>query len=256
MNNCSAMLVIVIVFAIFSVRCAKPHLQPVPVESDDICDNCQMTILDPEFAAEALMDNGEVKKFDTPICMVQKFSGSGKGMKPHIKKLFVTDFNSRCWISADSAFYISGNFRTPVMGYNVVVVSDSHLARLFCSDHKCDRVMQFRQFWTQYAEPDAYISLIIDGSSLKSPETFTCNLGDIVQVRVKNEKKYHDVIFLKGYEQVRIRVPGSGTVADRFLADRPGDFFDIVDSISAEKIGRLVVRGAHLKEEEKEYYEW
>ncbi|MGC8654839.1 MAG: nitrous oxide reductase accessory protein NosL [Candidatus Kryptoniota bacterium] len=257
MNNCSVVVAIVMMIAVLNVCCSRSRLQPVPVENDDICDNCQMTILDPEFAAEALMDDGDVKKFDTPICMVQRFSGPrNKLLKSHIKGLFVTDFNSRRWVNAESALYVRGDIRTPVMGYNLLVMSDSNLVKSFCREHHCDGIMDFRGFWLRYAEPDLYISLSLNDSDSKSIPTFMCNLNDIVQVKVKNERGISNAVLINGYERVHICVQGSSAAMDRFYADRPGDFFDIIDSTSGKRVGRLIVRGAHLHEEERQYYEW
>lgn len=106
--------------------CGKEAIQAVPIEEGiDICQVCNMGIADDSFAAEAILHNDRVYKFDDIGCMHEWF----KDQNPtDIKAKFVRDFHTSAWIPLEqAAFAFDPAFRTP-MGYGMYSFQDKKQA--------------------------------------------------------------------------------------------------------------------------------
>ena len=236
-------------------NCQKKTFKPVPIEKGDICVTCMMEIIDLDYAAELIMENGEVVKFDHPICMIQYFSGGRKPLRDKVLKYYVMAYDTKRWILADSAIFVRGNYRTPVMDYNVTAFQDSAAARQFANDHHANEFLSWAEMWTEYQEPDRFFRPQYSKKGLK-PRIFECRVHDVVQFRITNRTKKKVVITIRGYPDFRLEIPAEESRTRRLKADKPGDRFDILEETSGKIVGRLVVSGAHLREETKEYYEY
>jgi hypothetical protein len=209
-----------------------------------------MPILDAEYAAELIMKDGEVIKFDHPICMIQYFSGSRKVERSRVKKMFVMDYNTRRWIPADSAIFIRGDFRTPVMDYNVLAMRDSSRAREFCRVHRSE-LLSLAEMWIEYSEPDRFFRLTLQPEATGREEILQASKGDIVQLRVTNGLRKEVRIAIRGYDNVTFYLAAGATLQKRFIADKPGDYFAVVEERTGTEVARLMVTGPHLAEEGK-----
>ena len=96
-------------------NCQKGTVEPVSLESNDMCSFCRMSILEKRYAAELIDTEGQVFKFDDIGCMA-KFIKQQRNSAP-IQAAFVMDFDSREWLEAASASYVrSAEFKTPMSG--------------------------------------------------------------------------------------------------------------------------------------------
>ncbi len=246
-----------ILSAIFSLitGCGSISGEPVPVEKGDICITCRMEILDFEYAAELIKKNGEIIKFDHPICMVQYFSGGHVREKNNILKFYVIAFDTKNWIAADSALFVRGDYRTPVMDFNVTTFSDSAAALKFKNTIREGEILSWNKMWDEYQEPDLYVRADYIQNKL-TPEVFEATLNQIVQIRISNRTEKDASISILNYPELQMEIPYGESRMYRLKVDKPGDRFDIFENNSDKIIGRLIVTGAHLAEETKESYEY
>ena len=235
--------------------CQKKTYKPVPIQKGDICVTCMMEIIDRDYAAELIMEDGKIIKFDHPICMIQYFSGGRKPLKEKVLKYYVMAYDTKKWIRADSAIFVRGNYRTPVMDYNVTAFQDSAAAKNFAREHRANEFLSWNEMWTEYMEPDKYFRAKYTGKRLK-PHAFECHVHDVIQFRIANRTKKPIVIEIEGYPNFKLEIPAGESRTRRLKTDRPGDHFDIIENLSHKIVGRLMVSGAHLREETKEYYEY
>lgn len=97
----------------FLVGCSSSTPQPVPIEPEDMCSYCRMAISSKQFAAEIIMQDEKIYKFDDAGCLLNFLDAKN----PKFTALYVTDFNSVSWIPAESAFYVSTQkVSTPMSG--------------------------------------------------------------------------------------------------------------------------------------------
>lgn len=96
---------------------------PVPIYPEDRCVACGMHILDTRYAAEAILANGEVWKFDDMGEMFMHLKAKKVPMEK-VRALYVQDFQSRQWMRAEDASYVvSEDIHTP-MGTGVIAFSN------------------------------------------------------------------------------------------------------------------------------------
>ncbi|MGD9898739.1 MAG: nitrous oxide reductase accessory protein NosL [Calditrichaceae bacterium] len=250
----SGSLISLIVFSLF-MGCGNDAPKPVPVEKGEICITCRMEILDLEYAAELIKKNGEIVKFDHPICMIQYFSGGRAKEKNSILKYYVIAYDTKTWVAADSALFVRGNYRTPVMDFNVTAYSDSNTALEFKNSIGESDILSWNKMWDEYQEPDQYLRAEYKQNGL-SPEVFETALNQIIQIRISNRTDKDASISIRNYPEVQMEIPYGESRMYRLKVDKPGDRFDIFENKSDKIIGRLMVTGAHLAEETKEFYEY
>jgi copper chaperone NosL len=102
-------------FLIFLAACNSGEIQPVTVESGDMCSFCKMAISEKQFAAEIIAEDEKVLKFDDLGCLLRYRQMAGNQLKP--AATFVTDYNLRQWIKAQNAFFVhSKSVKTPMNG--------------------------------------------------------------------------------------------------------------------------------------------
>jgi copper chaperone NosL len=99
----------------FFAACRSGALEPVEIESADMCSFCRMAISEKKFAAEIITQNDEVLKFDDIGCMLN-YQKTSVG-KSKAAAVFVMDYATMNWIKADEAFFVhSEKIKTPMSG--------------------------------------------------------------------------------------------------------------------------------------------
>jgi len=93
--------------------CSQSIPKPVPIQSEDMCGYCRMSITEKQFAAELITPDEKVFKFDDAGCLMNFIETRDS----KTAALYVTDFNSRAWIPAERAYYVStAKVQTPMGG--------------------------------------------------------------------------------------------------------------------------------------------
>lgn len=112
--------------AAFSVSCQKAYIEPIAIAAEDMCSFCKMAISEKKYAAELITNDGDAFKFDDIGCMVEHIKGD---KRTEVAAYFVTDFESRVWITAEGAHYVkSVKLKTP-MGGGVIAFKNETRAR-------------------------------------------------------------------------------------------------------------------------------
>ena len=100
------------VLALFT-NCQQRAVEPVAIETNDMCSFCRMSISEKRYAAELIDDDGRVFKFDDIGCMAN-FIKQKRTSAP-TAAAFVMDFDSSEWLKAENAVYVrSSELKTPM----------------------------------------------------------------------------------------------------------------------------------------------
>ena len=102
---------------ILFLSCEK-KLEPVPIQyGQDECEYCRMKITDPRYGSELLLKTGKAYKFDSIECLAAYYIKYEDKNKIH--SLWVPDFTTKEFMSAQKAYYLySKNLPSP-MGLNL-----------------------------------------------------------------------------------------------------------------------------------------
>jgi copper chaperone NosL len=106
------------------VSCTR-SLAPVSIEEGDMCSFCRMAISEKRFAAEIIMTDESVLKFDDIGCMLryQKAKGSVE-----TAAVYVADSETKQWLMASDAYFVqSTTVKTP-MGSGIVAFASGDSA--------------------------------------------------------------------------------------------------------------------------------
>lgn len=133
---------IMLFFFVFLAACAAGEITPVPIESGDMCSFCRMAISEKRFAAEIIMEDEKVMKFDDIGCML-RFRKAPENQS-NVAAIFVMDHDSQQWIKAENGFYVkSPAIKTP-MSSGIVAFGDKPKAEKRAADSGA-RVWQFSE---------------------------------------------------------------------------------------------------------------
>ncbi len=78
---------------------------PVPIVWDkEACAFCHMHIGEPGFAAQAQLDNGDVRNFDDPGCLM---SWTQKNQEP-LRAVYVRHYQEERWLTKSEASFVTG----------------------------------------------------------------------------------------------------------------------------------------------------
>lgn len=124
--------IILIVFTMLAGCSQKQSFEPVEINPDiDVCDICNMSITEVNFATEAIMKNGAVEKFDDIGCMVDFLNEQEE--EPAV--MYVRDTFSGEWIKSTEALYLlNDDYWTPMM-YGVVSFKDETAMRQYIEEN-------------------------------------------------------------------------------------------------------------------------
>ncbi|WP_416826603.1 nitrous oxide reductase accessory protein NosL [Ectobacillus polymachus] len=126
--------VLLLVILTITTACGKQEVKPTAVdEKNDKCANCNMAVMNDQFATEVILENGKTMKFDDIGCMY-KWLNKNNGEK--IQAKFVRDYNSKEWVSSDKATYVyDASIKTP-MAYNVISFQNKNDAESYLKTNK------------------------------------------------------------------------------------------------------------------------
>ncbi|HWQ33337.1 MAG TPA: nitrous oxide reductase accessory protein NosL [Blastocatellia bacterium] len=95
--------------------CQSAALKPVELLPEDMCAFCRMALSERKYAAEFITKDGDAFKFDDLGCMADYIAG--KKNRDQIAAFFVADFESKEWLNAETAHFVSSaKFQTPMSG--------------------------------------------------------------------------------------------------------------------------------------------
>lgn len=128
--------------AVVLVACGPQGPQPPEiVYGQDVCDSCGMIIDDARFAAATLLKDGETRKFDDIADMATYHMDHPN---EQVLAWFVHDHVGEHWIRGELAYYVNGDFMTP-MGGSVAAFEDKTAAESFATENG-GQVLSFDEF--------------------------------------------------------------------------------------------------------------
>lgn len=124
--------IISMLLILYLSACGMKDLVPVAIdEKNDKCVQCNMAVLDDQFATEVVLENGKTYTFDDIGCM---FKWVDENPDQKIAARFVRDYESEKWIKVEEATYVyDESIKTP-MAYNVISFSNEKKAKEFAAD--------------------------------------------------------------------------------------------------------------------------
>jgi len=136
----SGLRTILFFLTVFLAACSSGEIGPVPIESGDMCSFCRMAISEKKFAAEMIMDDESVLKFDDIGCMLRYRKAPAN--KSNAVATFVMDHASQQWINVENAYFIqSPTLKTP-MGGGIAAFEDRANAERLTANYET-RILRF-----------------------------------------------------------------------------------------------------------------
>lgn len=119
--------------------CGTKEVKPVAInEKTDICEVCNMQVVDDQFATQLILENGKSLVFDDIGCMHQWVQ---ENADKKIAAQFVRDYNDKEWVSKDEATYVYNPSIITPMAYNVISFKDKADAEKFKADNDGSTLM-------------------------------------------------------------------------------------------------------------------
>lgn len=117
---------------VFLCGCSsKPAPEPIHV-GEDVCANCRMAIIEPQFASEIILSSGEVLKFDDLGCLASEAMNAASEASRHI---FLQDYATHEWIEGEKATIVrSSSLQTP-MGSGSIAFANHEKADEFIAEN-------------------------------------------------------------------------------------------------------------------------
>ena len=98
-------LVLVLGAVVLGAGCGRGEVQPEPLAvGQESCAFCRMTVSQPEFASQLLVEGELPKFFDDLGCLHAYLTATTPG--PEGGDIFVTDHRTREWVRSDAAVYV------------------------------------------------------------------------------------------------------------------------------------------------------
>ena len=116
-----------LLLALQLMGCNKGEIRPVEISAGDMCTNCRMVISERPYAVQFIDRDGEPYKFDDIHCMNDFIKN--KQLKDRIAAYFVIDFDSRQWIDAKDAYFVTSPKLKSPMGGNIDAFMDEPRAQ-------------------------------------------------------------------------------------------------------------------------------
>ncbi|WP_243290367.1 nitrous oxide reductase accessory protein NosL [Bacillus sp. FJAT-47783] len=128
-NQVLIMFMLVMAVLISVAGCGKEDFSPRVINPEvDTCVVCNMSIVHEEYAAQAVLTNGDKLIFDDVGCLAQFAIERQKG---EIGASYVKEYETDEWIDSNQAFYVyHPDFWTP-MSYGVLAFSTKQKAEEF-----------------------------------------------------------------------------------------------------------------------------
>jgi copper chaperone NosL len=120
-----------LVILLLSACSSKPKPEPIHV-GEDVCANCRMAIIEPQFASEIILASGEALKFDDLACFA---SGAKNTASEDSRHIFFQDYATHEWIESEKVTIVrSSSLQTP-MGSGSVAFANHEQAHKFVAEN-------------------------------------------------------------------------------------------------------------------------
>jgi len=127
-SKCLLYLVAIVLFGGCS---SKPAPEPIHI-GEDVCANCRMAIIEPQFASEIILSSGEILKFDDLDCLASRSKDTEGSV---IQNMLVQDYLTREWINGDKAVIVRGSKVQTPMGSGAVAFASREQADKFLAEN-------------------------------------------------------------------------------------------------------------------------
>ena len=110
---------------LLQLGCGNSSLSPRPVPLDKVnCSACGMMVSEERFAAEIVLQNGDVRYYDDLGCLA-----ADGGVPQGRRREYVRGDDGKAWIAADAAFYARPKDLHTPMAYGFAAFSRGEEAR-------------------------------------------------------------------------------------------------------------------------------
>lgn len=126
-------LLIVLTFALLLAVACQPAEQAGTPEiryGEDVCDQCNMLINEPRFAATYTSEEGDTRRFDDIGEMFLYARDKGEIVDAY----WVHDYHSESWIEADAATYVHNPDLMTPMGWGIAAFSSAEDAQSYSAE--------------------------------------------------------------------------------------------------------------------------
>jgi copper chaperone NosL len=122
-------------FLLFTLSSCETEPQPFQY-GKDICDDCRMTIMEPQFGAELITKKGRIFHFDDLHCLVN-FRNKGSVKDADVSKIVSIDYNdSKNFINVDKAWFVKSDQLKSPMNSNTASFADKEIAEKKAAETK------------------------------------------------------------------------------------------------------------------------
>ncbi|NIP30900.1 MAG: hypothetical protein GTO02_13960 [Candidatus Dadabacteria bacterium] len=111
---------------LFILSCGNSEeIKPVSINyGQDICERCKMIISEERFSSQILLKDGLIYKFDDLGGMIHYIVENKISMES-VNKIYVKDYNTKKWLIAEEAIYVSTDkIKTP-MNFALLAVDNN-----------------------------------------------------------------------------------------------------------------------------------
>ncbi|WP_019244196.1 MULTISPECIES: nitrous oxide reductase accessory protein NosL [Bacillus] len=133
-------------FFMLSACGKEPSYKPVAINPEvDVCDLCNMSLVEENDVTELFSKDGDVYKFDDIGCMFE-FVHKDKGIaEKDIAKQYVRDMESGKWIEVEKAYFAyDSSFPTP-MSYGVLSFEKKEAANDYIKRENKGEVLDYKK---------------------------------------------------------------------------------------------------------------
>lgn len=120
---------LLLLLSLFLAACGGGTVEGPPEirYGEDACDQCQMIISEPRFAAAYVTEAGEFRRFDDTGEMFLYAADGGEA----VRTFWVHDFHSEAWLEADAATFVHNPEQQTPMGWGVVAFAEESAAEAY-----------------------------------------------------------------------------------------------------------------------------
>ncbi|WP_050613850.1 nitrous oxide reductase accessory protein NosL [Bacillus testis] len=137
----------ILALMLFLSACGKgPSFEPEKINPEvDICEICNMSISEENYATQLISKDGDVYKFDDIGCMYEFVEKDKRIADKDIAKQYVRDMENGKWLESKDAYYAyHSDFWTP-MAYGVVSFENEEKAKRYIEKQGKGEVFNFEQ---------------------------------------------------------------------------------------------------------------
>ncbi|WP_201739011.1 MULTISPECIES: nitrous oxide reductase accessory protein NosL [unclassified Exiguobacterium] len=114
--------------------CSSAAAEPFDIEwGKTECEVCKMKVMDKQFAAEAIMDNGKGYAFDDIGCLMRDWYP--EQTEEDIAAMYVKDYNTMDWVDLDEGTFVYNKEAKTPMAYNIVSFAKAADAETYAEEN-------------------------------------------------------------------------------------------------------------------------